>query len=211
MVWSTWMRVAVVGGGVAVVGLAVVAWRFFPHWAPFAWTDESGRLARALAVQPGMRVADIGAGAGAHAEAMARIVGPAGRVIATEIAPEQRATIERRARAAGRGNLDVIAGSARRTELADACCDAIYMRGVFHHLEDPAGFAADVARALGPGGRVGVIDFAPGDLWFHGRDHGVRPETVSGAFEAAGLRLLTRDDTWGGGLYLLVFEDGRSR
>ena len=45
-----------------------------------------------------------------------------------------------------------------------------------------------------PGGRVAVIDFAPGTLWFHGADHGVRPDDVVRAFQAAGLRLRERVD-----------------
>ena len=53
------------------------------------------------------------------------------------------------------------------------------------HLAPPA-LAADVARALRPQGRVAVIDFAPGMLWFHAADHGVRPNAVVGAFQAAG-------------------------
>jgi hypothetical protein len=53
---------------------------------------------------------------------------------------------------------------------------------------------------------VAVIDFAPGSLWFHGSDHGVHAESVVAAFEGAGLRLRRRDDRWGGGMFLLVFE-----
>ena len=43
-------------------------------------------------------------------------------------------------------------------------------------------------------------------LWFHGREHGIQARSVICAFESAGLRLIARDDGWGGGLYLLVFE-----
>jgi hypothetical protein len=80
------------------------------------------------------------------------------------------------------------------------------MRAVFHHIADQPRFAKEVVRALGAGGRVGIIDFAPGTLWFHGADHGVQPAAVVRAFEAAGLRLHERADDWGGGMFLLVFE-----
>ena len=62
MVWTMWWRGAVAATAIGGIGAAVVAWRFLPFWAPHAWTDEPGRLARALAVEPGMRVADVGAG-----------------------------------------------------------------------------------------------------------------------------------------------------
>lgn len=100
----------------------------------------------------------------------------------------------------------IIAATKTETWLPSRCCDAIYMRAVFHHVADRSRFAADVTHALRPGGRVGVIDFAPGTLWFHGPDHGVEPHAVLRAFQAAGLRLRERVDEWGGGMFLLVFE-----
>jgi hypothetical protein len=63
-----------------------------------------------------------------------------------------------------------------------------------------------VVRSVEPGGRIAVIDFAPGHLWFHGGDHGVAPETVVAAFAEAGCTLRLRDDHWGGPTFLLVFE-----
>jgi hypothetical protein len=53
---------------------------------------------------------------------------------------------------------------------------------------------------------VAVIDFAPGSLWFHGGDHGVKAQAVVDAFERAGFSLAKRIDDWGGGMFLLLFE-----
>jgi hypothetical protein len=80
---------------------------------------------------------------------------------------------------------------------------------VFHHIEDPAAFVRDAVRAVRPGGRIAVSDFAPGALWFHGGDHGVRPESVTAAFEDAGCTLRTREDHWGGITFFLLFDCGR--
>jgi ubiquinone/menaquinone biosynthesis C-methylase UbiE len=189
-----------------VVGLAVVAWKFSFFFLPYSWTSEPSRLAQALRLQAGMRVTDIGAGSGAMAIAMATLVGNSGVVYATELAPDQLAEIESRSRRAGLPNIQVIEAAETETGLPDRCCDAAYMRAVFHHVAHPSAFASDVARALRPGGRLAVIDFAAGALWFHGADHGVSPASVQRAFESAGLRLVTRDDHWGGGMFLLVFE-----
>jgi hypothetical protein len=81
---------------VAALVLGTIAWRFVFFFAPFAWTGEPARLARVLALRPGMNVADIGAGSGALAMEMASVVGSAGQVFATELDPEKRKTIERR-------------------------------------------------------------------------------------------------------------------
>jgi ubiquinone/menaquinone biosynthesis C-methylase UbiE len=155
-----------------------------------------------------MNVADIGAGSGALAMEMASLVGSAGQVFATELDPKKRGVIERRISGAFGSNVRAVAASEAETGLPESCCDAIYMRAVFHHVVDPPKFAANVVRALRPGGRVGVIDFAPGTLWFHGADHGVRPASVVTAFQSAGLNVRERVDDWGGGMYLIVFERG---
>jgi ubiquinone/menaquinone biosynthesis C-methylase UbiE len=191
---------------IAALVVGTIAWRFAFFYAPFAWTGEPARLARVLELQPGMHIADIGAGSGALAVAMVPFVGSAGQVYATELAPERRTAIERRVTRASVSNVHAVPGAEAETGLPESCCDAVYMRAVFHHIAAQSNFAADVARALRPGGRVGVIDFAPGTLWFHGANHGVQPDSVVQAFQAAGLRLRERVDDWGGGLFLMVFE-----
>ena len=197
-------------GVVVVVIVALVAgtiaWRFAFFYAPFAWTGEPARLAQALDLHEGMQIADIGAGSGELAVAMAAFVGRTGQVYATELAPERRAAIERRVCRASIPNVNLVAATETETRLPEKCCDAIYMRAVFHHIAEQSTFAADVALALRPGARVGVIDFAPGTLWFHGPDHGVEPDSILAAFRANGFRLRERVDDWGGGMFLLVFD-----
>ena len=200
--------IGLTAAGLGAVGLVVVSWRFAFFVAPYAWTGEPERLAQALGVAPGMHVADIGAGSGALTLRMADLVGGSGLVYATELSTDHGDAIERRARRANVSQVKVVAGAETRTRLAESCCDAIYMRAVFHHIADKMVFAADVASRLRPGGRLAVIDFPPGALWFHGRDHGVDAATATTAFQAAGLRLIARDDHWGGGMFLLVFARG---
>ena len=138
-----------------------------------------------------------------------REVGETGRVYATELSAERRAAIEERVTSAAIDNVRVMAAKETDTGLPDQCCDAVYLRAVLHHITDHQAFATSLTRTLRPGGRVGIIDFAPGTLWFHGADHGVRADTVVSVFRSAGLRLRDRDDDWGGGMFLLVFERER--
>lgn len=196
--------------GTPVIAVAVVAaavlWRFSWFVAPLVWTGEPAALAAALAVTPGMRVADVGAGDGAMAAALARIVGPAGRVFATELSATSRQAIDARMHREALGNVATVVAQETATGLPDACCDALYLRHVFHHPADRAGFVAALTRAVRPGGRIAVIDFPPGALWFHGADHGVSADQVRAAFWAKGWRQVIRQDDWGGGTYLVVFE-----
>ena len=188
------------------VGVGALVWRFGYYVAPFAWTAEPQRLAAELGVVAGMAVADIGAGGGDMAAAMAAVVGAGGLVYATELSPSRRDALARRVAGAGLDNVRVVAAGAVETGLSPHCCDAVYMRTVFHHVSDPRAFAVSVAAAVRPGGRIAVIDFAPGTLWFHGADHGVTPDRIRTAFRDAGWRLRGQVDDWGGGMYLLVFE-----
>jgi SAM-dependent methyltransferase len=60
--------------------------------------------------------------------------------------------------------VEVIEAQLAATGLPDRCCDAVFLRNVWHHLGDPDAIARDIQRALVPGGRLVVIDFPP--TWY---------------------------------------------
>ena len=132
-------------------------------------------------------------------------VAPEGRAYATERTPEQLRRINARAVTAG-VVVTVIDAGEQGTNLPDACCDAITMRMVLHHIADPAAFAVDLRRSLRPGGRVAIIDFDPGALPHLANDHGVPADRVISHFAAAGFEVAARELAWGGRSYLIVFR-----
>jgi predicted methyltransferase len=74
------------------------------------------------------------------------------------------------------------------------------MRNVYHHFADPAAMNASIARALKPGGRLGVLDFAPPDKEAarpadRDRDgmHGVTSASVERELKAAGFAVVSTD------------------
>lgn len=152
------------------------------------------RLIDALGIERGMSVAEIGAGSGALTVLMAGHVGPDGRVYSTEVGEEQRETLRKAAAAASLTNVTVLAAADDGTNLPAGCCDAIYMRNVYHHFENPAAINRSLLASLKPGGRLAIIDFPPRG----GRDaaspdardendtHGVRADVVAAELEAAG-------------------------
>ena len=168
---------------------------------------EVARLAELLEIGPGSTVADIGAGKGQLALALARLVGPGGRVYATEIDAGLREKIARAAEREGLANLVVVEALEDATGLPTACCDAAYLRGVYHHLTKPEPFLASLRASLRPGARLAVIDFRP-TLWLalwtpkgipaDRGGHGVRPEIVTGEAEAAGFTRFALDEDWPG-------------
>ena len=202
---------------VAIAGAGFLATGCLPY-LPLVHGTTSGeieRLASWLEVQPGMRLADIGAGDGTFAVALARKIGASGHVYATELDDEQVADIRRAAIEAGLSNVTVIKGATSQTNLPEACCEAVFSRFVYHHLTEAAAVNADVFRAIRPDGRLVIIDFEPGGIlnWVgrpetahrHG-GHGTPKGTVVREITAAGFELMRGPEQWRGRTYALLFR-----
>ncbi len=177
---------------------------------------EVPRLAPILELEPGMTVADVGAGFGATTVVLAKWLGPNGRVFATDIAEKQLATIREYVKREQLDNVTVLQGAAGSTNLPAACCDAVFMRDVYHHVTEPADFNRRLAAALKPGGRLAVIDFppAPGSKLFPGVNpnrggHGIPSALVVSEVSEAGLRHERTLAPWpdaGDLLFLVLFR-----
>lgn len=176
--------------------------------------DEVERLAAWLALKPGTRVADVGAGGGKFAVAVAQRVGDSGLVYATELDAERLAEIRQAVSQAGLTNVKVIPGTVSGTNLPEACCDVLFSRHVYHHLSDAGAINADIRRALRPGGRLLIIDFEPLGLmsWFSRPDtaerhggHGTPKETVLKEVSAAGFQPVRGPEPWRGRTYAVLF------
>ena len=110
-------------------------------------------------VQPGMAVADIGAGSGLFTLLFAREVGERGRVYAVDIAPEFVAGIRARAQTEGFSNVVPVVSEQRSTFLAPNSIDLAFVCDTYHHFEYPQAMLASIHQALRPGGRLIIIDF----------------------------------------------------
>ena len=177
--------------------------------------DEEERLAAWLEVQPGTRVADLGAGDGTFAIALAHRVGSSGHVYATELDRQRLTDIQQAVAEARLSNVTVIEGAVSRTNLPEACCDALFSRVVYHHLTDPAAINADIFRALRPGARLVIIDFEPGGImdWIGGPEtadrhggHGTPKQTVVREVTAAGFQRMRGPESWRGRTYAVLFR-----
>jgi len=160
-------------------------------------------LAAVLELAPGMTVADIGAGGGAMTMFMAKRLGPAGRVYATEIGTPQLEEIRQLVSRERLENVIVIEGQERSTNLPDACCDAIFMQDVYHHLTSPSEINRSVLAALKRGGRLAVIDFepqpgskVPAGVAANRGGHGIPPALVVSEVLASGFAHVTTIATW---------------
>ena len=82
--------------------------------------EEPAKLIEALAIKPGMVVADVGAGSGYHAVLMSPLVGEKGKVIASDIQPEMLKLIEEKAKKLKVGNVETVKGTTQNPKLPAA-------------------------------------------------------------------------------------------
>jgi predicted methyltransferase len=179
---------------------------------------EVPRLVQLLELEPGMTVADIGAGFGAWTVAFGKWTGPSGRVYATDIGEKQLAFLREYTKKEGLTNVTVMAGAPASTNLPANCCDAILIRDAYHHLTQPQDILKSMAAALKPGGRLAVIDFpprpnseVPAGVPANRRGHGVPPDVVTQEAAAAGFTMVSMNQQWSAqsqpsDLFLLVFR-----
>ena len=174
--------------------------------------EEVRRLAELMGWKAGTVVADIGAGDGKYTFAAVGRVGASGKVYATEI--DAKKIEELRGEVARRklGNVTVVESKEEDTNLPPGCCDAIFLRRVYHHLTKPAEFDASLVRSLKPGGRLAIIDFAPRaglepveGVPSNRGGHGIPQKILIEELSAAGLKVEKIVDDWPENDYCVLF------
>ena len=188
------------GGAILVVAVLLFAGR--------GGETEVDGLARLLDLRPGDTVADVGAGSGWLSIEMAAVVGDAGQVFATELSLQRRDDIQEAVAAAGLDNVTVVAAGERETNLPPECCEAIFLRRVYHHLTDPAAYNASLHAALKPGGRLAIVEpeFSGFLSFLRGWPHWTDDEQVVAEVTAAGLAHVTTADWPIAAHYAAVFR-----
>jgi predicted methyltransferase len=116
-------------------------------------------IARAVGAQPGMTVADVGAGTGVFVDFLARDVGAGGVCYAVEIAPKFVAALAARATARNQPQVRAVLGTERDVTLPAGSCDVVFACDTYHHFQYPRATLGSIHRALKPGGTLCIVDF----------------------------------------------------
>lgn len=164
---------------------------------------ETNRLANLMNWKAGDVVAEIGAGQGQMSFSAAVLVGAAGHVYATELDDKKIDHLKEEVQTQSIQNVTIVKGDPTATNLPDACCEAIFMRRVYHHFLNPARTDATLFRDLKPGGLLAVIDFPPrpglppveGAPKGHG-GHGVPRDVLVEELKTAGFQIVKQMDDW---------------
>ena len=118
----------------------------------------TGRLLREAGVTTGMRVLDLGSGAGDVALMAAELVGPTGQVLGVDRDPAVLTVARARAEAAGLANVTFVEGDLRTVD-PEGGYDAVVGRLVLMYMPEPAGALRRLAGLVRPGGPVALQEF----------------------------------------------------
>ncbi|MBK7534363.1 MAG: methyltransferase domain-containing protein [Myxococcales bacterium] len=160
--------------------------KVFDDPARDAW-QRPDEVVALLDVRPGMTVADLGAGTGYFLGRLVAKVGASGAVIATDLEADMVRYLEQRAQRERWSNVRPVQVTAAETGLAKASVDRILVVDVWHHLGERQAYAAKLAAALRPGGRIAVVDFELTATMGPPKEHRLAPEVIAGELRSAGL------------------------
>ena len=122
---------------------------------------KTAEVVARLKMKPGDVVADLGAGTGPFVVPFASAVSPGGKVYAVDIDRNFFPHIEKRAKAAGAGNVRTVLGEFTDPRLPAADVDVAFMHDVLHHIENRTAYLKSLVKYLEPDARIALIDYNP--------------------------------------------------
>jgi len=169
--------------------------------------EESPRVAvRLLGLKAGQSVADVGAGSGYYTELLSREVGPAGKVIATDIQPGMIQLLRKRIESRGLDNVEPVLSTEDDPRLPENALDLILLVDVYHEFSQPQKMLRKLRTALKPGGRMVLLEFRKEDPSIPIREeHKMSIAGVRAELEPEGLRFerVLHDLPW---QHILIFR-----
>jgi len=170
--------------------------------------DNRDLIVEKLALQPGMAVADVGAGTGLFTRLIAPKVGLTGKVYAIDIARTFVDHTVMSSHARGLKQVEGVVCTPDDAKLAPESVDLVFICDTYHHFEFPQKTMLSIAKALKPGGRVALLDFerieGVSSEWTMGHVRAGK-EVFQQEIEDAGFELIEEFDLFTEN-YFLVFK-----
>lgn len=177
-------------------GCSVVTRLDYTHLLSRQGWQRTDRVIEALALSPGDRVADLGAGDGYFSFFLADAVGDQGRVYAVDIDAEKVAALRDEVRERGYENIEVVLAEPDDPRLPESGIDLVFLCNAYHHFDERVPYLTRLHRALAPGARVAIVDGKSEGAarLFIPKGHALPPEQLVGELEAAGYAHAARYD-----------------
>jgi len=153
--------------------------------------NKPDQVLKALRLQLGQTVADIGAGGGYFSLRFADAVGRQGRVFAIDTDPGFLEFIKHNAKKRGLDNIETVLATKDELPLPRGSLDLVFMRNVTHHLPNRADYFRKLRDMLKPDGRIAIIEYRrDGGFSFHRMfGHFVPKEVIVTEMHNAGYQL----------------------
>ena len=152
--------------------------------------QKPGIVVRVLTVEPGLTVADLGAGTGYFTKVLSVEVGATGKVYAVDVEPRMLDYI--RGRKDMLANVVTVEAAPDDPKLPAGAIDLVTVVNTWHHIKDRVAYLGKLRPALSREGRVAIIDWRKGDIPLGPpAEERVAREQVIAEFERAGWRLVT--------------------
>ena len=163
--------------------------------------NEATTVMDRAGIEPGMTIADIGAGEGYYTIRLAERVGAKGRVVAEDVIPAVRDALAERVIREELDNVSVKLGEFADPKLPENSFDRIFMVHMYHEITEPYEFLWRMRPSLKAGGRVIVVDANRPT-----QNHGTPPALLECEFAAVGYRQVETQALPSIGGYIAQFE-----
>jgi len=124
--------------------------------------ERPDSLVNALEIPVGATVAEIGAGTGYFTWRLAEKVGPIGKVFAVDVQQKMLDLTMETIKKHQLSNVELVLGAENDPHLPPASLDLVLIANAYHEFSEPEAMMNAVNRALNPGGRLVIIEFAEG-------------------------------------------------
>ena len=121
--------------------------------------QKPGELIRAMGLQAGMTVADVGTGIGYMLPFLSRRVAAGGRVIAEDIFDDFLASAKQRVENLKLENVTFVKGTETDPGLPEGGVDIALALDVYHHFDYPEKMLAAIYKSLKPDGKLVVVEY----------------------------------------------------
>ena len=149
------------------------------------------RVLEALALAPGMKVSDIGAGTGYFSMRLAKVPGVS--VFAVDVEPAMIDHLTKRAANEKLSNVTPVLAAANTPNLPEPV-DVVLIVDTYHHLPNLVAYFRDLRKSLKPGGRVAIVDFRKDAPEGPPVDFRFTPQQIQDEMTQAGYQLVTTHD-----------------
>jgi ubiquinone/menaquinone biosynthesis C-methylase UbiE len=142
-------------------GEAAAGWQRYDEYLMRTTAPITEMLLDLAQVGPGKRVLDVACGTGEPALPAAKMVGPTGFVLATDMAPEMIEVAREKARAQGVANVEFRLVDGEELGVEPGSFDSVTCRFGIMFMPEPLKFFYQAYQALKPGGRIAVTVWGP--------------------------------------------------